>query len=99
MKKLALILSIIILAALTANITFAGDQKASTGQKVEKLEMLTGKVVSTDTVTGKIVIMSNDKENTLQAQPNMLEGIMAGQYVKIEKTGDVVKSIKAEKNE
>ena len=93
MKKLALILSIIMLAALTANITFAGEQKT------EKIEIMAGEVISVDAINGKVVIMSDDKENTLQAQPKMLEGLMAGQYVTIEKTGDVVKTIKAEKNE
>ena len=90
MKKLALILSIIMLAALTTGTAFAKNKKA------EKVEVLTGEVVSVDTANGNIVIMSNDKQNTLKAQPKMLEGIMAGQYVTIEKTGDAVKSIKAE---
>ena len=90
MKKLALILSIIVLAVMTTGIAFAKDKKA------EKMEVLTGEVVSVDVDNGTIIIMSNDKQNTLQAQPKMLEGVMAGQYVTIEKTGDAVKSIKAE---
>ena len=90
MKKLALILSIIVLAVMTTGIAFAKDKKA------EKMEVLTGEVVSVDVDNGTIVVMSNDKQNTLQAQPKMLEGVMAGQYVTIEKTGDAVKSIKAE---
>ena len=60
---------------------------------------MNGEVISVDAANGNVVIMSDDRENTLQAQPRMLEGLMAGQYVKIEKTGDVVKSIKVEKND
>lgn len=93
MKKLALFLSIIMLAALSTGIAFAIEKKA------EKVEVLTGEVILVDAENGEIIIMSDDKESTLKAQPKMLEGIMAGQYVKIEKTGDEVKSIKVEKNE
>ena len=82
---------------MTATIAAATDQKAETTHKVKNIDTYTGKVVSVDAAKGKIVVMANGWEDTLQAQPKMLEGIMAGQYVTIERTGDVVNSIKAEK--
>ena len=96
MKKIALILSIIVLTVMTTTITAARGQKEVTTHKVKKVEVFTGKVVSADAASGKIIIMHNGWEDTLQAQPKMLEGVMAGKYYKIERTGDAVTSIKVE---
>lgn len=90
MKKLAMILSVIMLITFTAGMAFAEEEKAA------KMEVITGKVVDVDATTGMITVMANDEEETLQAEPKMLEGIDVGQKVSIEKSEDVVKSIKAE---
>ena len=90
MKKMAMILSVIMLITFTAGMVFAEEEKAA------KMEVITGKVVDVDAASGNITIMANDEEQTLQAEPKMLEGIEVGQKVNIEKSEDVIKSIKAE---
>jgi len=56
--------------------------------------MLSAEVVNIDAQAGTIVIKANDKEQTLKAEPKLLEGIAAGEKVNIELTGDMLKSIK-----
>lgn len=70
------------------SMTFATDEKAA------RMESITGEALSVDPEGGKIVIISDEKENTLKARPKMLEGIAAGESVKIEKADDEVKTIK-----
>jgi len=90
MKKLVLILSVVMLIALTAGIAFAAEEKAV------KIEMLTGTVQDVNAQDGMIVVLANDQEQTLKAEPKMLEGIDVGQKVNIEKSGDVIKSIRVD---
>ena len=70
------------------SMTFATDEKAA------RMESITGEALSVDPEGGKIVIISDEKESTLKARPKMLEGIAAGESVKIEKADDEVKTIK-----
>ena len=88
MKKLALIMSVVMLMALTAGIVFSAEEK------VAQIEMLTGTVQEVNADEGTIVILANDEEQTLKAEPKMLEGIDVGQKVNIEKSGEVIKSIR-----
>ena len=88
MKKLALIMSVVMLVALTAGIVFSAEEKGA------QIEMLTGTVQEVNADEGTIVILANDEEQTLKAEPKMLEGIDVGQKVNIEKSGEVIKSIR-----
>ena len=90
MKKLALIMSVVMLMALTAGIVFSAEEKAT------QIEMLSGTVQEVNADEGMIVILANDEEQTLKAEPKMLEGIDVGQKVNIEKSGDVIKSIRVD---
>ena len=90
MKKLALIMSVVMLMTLTTGIVFSAEEKAT------QVEMLTGTVQDIDAEGGMIVILANDEEQTLKAEPKMLEGIDVGQKVNIEKSGDVIKSIRVD---
>lgn len=87
MKKFAILMSVLMLIALTSGLGPA-EEKALT------LEMLRGKVVSIDNRAGTIVILADNQAYTLTAEPKLLERIAPGEMVDIEITGDVLKSIK-----
>jgi hypothetical protein len=86
MKKLAMVMAVLMLIALTAGSVMAK-------QKPAVLESLSGKVVTVDEKAGKIVIMANEKEQTLKAEPKLLKGIVVGETVNIQRLGHVLKSI------
>lgn len=89
MKKLAiLMISALFLTGLIGGVSLAKAEDAAT------VEMLSGQVVEVDASVGKIVIMANGEEQGLTAEPKLLEGIQIGDQVDIEKTGEVLKSIK-----
>jgi uncharacterized protein (DUF2141 family) len=88
MKKLAILMSVVMLVALTAGVSLAA-------KKAAKVETLTGEVVKIDAQKGDLVIKVNNKNQTLKAEPKMLAGITVGEKVTIEKTGRMLKSIKA----
>jgi hypothetical protein len=88
MKKIAILMSVIMLVALTAGVSMAAEKKHAA-----KLETMSGQIVKIDSAAGNIVIMSDGKEYTLKAEAKLLEGFAAGEQVKIEKTADVLKSI------
>jgi hypothetical protein len=89
MKKLAiLIISALFLMGLIGGVSLAKAEDAA------KVEMLSGQVVEVDATVGKIVIMANGEEQGLTAEPKLLEGIQIGDQVDVEKTGEVLKSIK-----
>jgi len=87
MKKLAILMSVVMLVAFTAGVSLAA-------KKAAKLEMLTGEVVKVDVKKGNLVIKINGKDQTLKAEPQMLAGITVGEKVTIEKSGKTLKSIK-----
>jgi hypothetical protein len=88
MKKIAILMSILMLVTLTSGMALAKEKKAA------KMKIMTGEVVKVDAQTGMIVIKAKNKEHTLKAEPKLLEGIAAGEKVKIELTGNMLKSIK-----
>jgi len=92
MKKLAILMSVIMLVTLTAGVCLAKGKKAA--KPAVKVEILSGEVVNVDAQAGTIVVKVQDKEHSLKAEPKLLEGIAAGQKVNIETTGDMLKSIK-----
>jgi len=92
MKKLAILLSVVMMVTFTSGVCLAKKAKAT--KKAAKVEMLTGEVVNVDAAAGTIVIKAKDKDKTLKAEPKLLEGIAAGEKVKVEVTGDMLKSIK-----
>jgi hypothetical protein len=87
MKKLAILMSIVMLVAFTAGVSPAA-------QKVAKVQMMTGDVVKVDATKGSIIIKVNNKNQTLKAEPKMLAGISVGEKVTVEKSGKMLKSIK-----
>jgi hypothetical protein len=87
MKKLAILMSVVMVVAFTAGVSLAA-------QKVAKVQMLTGEVVKVDAKKGNIVIKVNNKNQTLKAEPKMLAGITPGEKVTVEKSGKMLKSIK-----
>ena len=92
MKKLAILLSVIMMVTFTSGVCLAKKAKAT--HKAAKVEMLSGEVVNVDAAAGTIVIKAKDKDKTLKAEPKLLEGIAAGEKVNVEMTGDTLKSIK-----
>ena len=92
MKKMAIIMSVLMLIAFTAGITLA--QGAPKAAKVETIQC---DVVKVDAAAGQIVVSVQNKEQTLKANKGLLGSVKAGDKVSIEKTGDTVKSIKAVK--
>jgi hypothetical protein len=89
MKKLAILMILaLFLMVLTAGVSFADNRDLAI------LERLSGEVVQIDATAGKIVIMANGEKQFLMAEPKLLEGIKVGQQVDVEKTGEVLKSIK-----
>jgi hypothetical protein len=87
MKKLAILMSVVMLVAFTAGVSLAA-------KKAAKVEILTGEVVKFDAKKGNLVIKINGKDQTLKAEPQMLAGITLGEKVTIEKSGKTLKSIK-----
>jgi|WetSurMetagenome_2_1015567.scaffolds.fasta_scaffold72831_2 hypothetical protein len=97
MKKIAMIVSVLILFAFTAGMTFAADAPKDAPKAAPKavaLETIQGKVAKVDAAAGKIVVTVKDKEQTLTAEKKVLESVKAGDMVSIEKAGDAVKTIK-----
>jgi len=88
MKKIAILMSVLMLIALTAGITMAKEKKAA------KLEAMSGEVVKVDAKAKSIVIKVDGKDVTLKADAKLLEGIAVGDKVNIEESGKVLKSIK-----
>lgn len=86
MRKLAIVMSVMMVIALTAGVSLAA-------QKAAKVQTVTGEVIKVDAKTGDIVIKFNNKDHALKAEPKMLTGIMTGEKVTIEKSGKTVKSI------
>jgi len=89
MKKMAIIMSVMMLIAFTAGITLAAG-----APKAAKVEIIQGTVVKVDADAGKIVVSVQNKEQTFNADKKLLGSVKAGDMVSIEKTGDTVKSIK-----
>jgi len=87
MKKLAILMSVVMLVAFTTGVSLAA-------KKPVKLQTLTGEVVTVDAQKGNLVIKVHNKNQTLKAEPTMLAGITAGEKVTIEKSGTTLKSIK-----
>ena len=87
MKKLAILMSVVMLVAFTTGISLAA-------QKTAKVQMMTGQVVKVDSNKGDIVIKVGKKNETLKAEPKMLAGITPGEKVTFEKSGKMLKSIK-----
>jgi len=92
MKKLAILMSAVVLVAFTTGVTLAAH-------KVAKVQMLTGEVVKVDSAKGNLVIKVGNKNQTLKAEPKMLAGITPGEKVPIEKSGKTLKSIKPAETE
>jgi hypothetical protein len=89
MKKMAIIMSVLMLIAFTAGITLAAQAR-----KAAKVETIQGNVVKVDAAAGQIVVSVQNKEQTLKAKKQLLGSVKAGDMVSIEKTGNTVKSIK-----
>jgi hypothetical protein len=87
MKKLAILMSAVMVVAFTIGVSLAAE-------KPVKVQMLTGEVVKVDAQKGDIVIKVKNKNHTLKAEPKMLAGITAGEKVTVEKSGNMLKSIK-----
>jgi formylmethanofuran dehydrogenase subunit D len=88
MKKIAILMSVLMLVTLTSGMALAKGKKAT------KMKILTGEVVKVDAQAGTIVIKAKKKERTLKAEPKLIEGIAAGEKVTVEMTGDTLNSIK-----
>jgi hypothetical protein len=87
-KKVAILMSIVMLVVFTVGMSFAAEKKTP------KLVTLSGEVVKVDTKMGKIVIKADGKDYNLNAEPKILEGITVGDKVTVEKIKNMVKSIK-----
>ena len=89
MKKLAVLLSVLMLVAFTSGVSLAKSKA-----KAAKVHTETGEIVSVDAQTGTAVLKVKGKDQTLKAEPKMLEGLQAGEKVTIQKSGNMIKSIK-----
>jgi hypothetical protein len=87
MKKLAILMSLMMVVAFTASISLAA-------QKAAKVKTMTGEVVKVDADKGDFVLKVKNKNHTLKAEPKMLSGITPGEKVTVEESGKMVKSIK-----
>ncbi len=92
MKKMAIIMSVLMLIAFKAGITL--PQGAPKAAKVETIQC---NVVKVDAAAGQIVVSVQNKEQTLKAGKELLGSVKAGDKVIIVKTGDTVTSIKVVK--
>jgi hypothetical protein len=88
MKKLAILMSVVMLLTFTLGVAIAAEKKA------QKVVTLSGDVVKVDAATGKITVKAKGKDITLTGEKTMLEGIAAGDKVTLEKSGHTLKSIK-----
>jgi len=88
MKKIAILLSVIMLIVLTAGFAMAAEQKAA------KVATLSGEVTKIDAAAGMVIVKVGAKDMALKAEAKLLEGIAVGDKVTIEETGGVLKSIK-----
>lgn len=88
MKKIALVVSFIMLVTMSAGTVLAAQKH------VAKLETLQAQVVSMDAKGGKIVVTTNNKQQTLKASAKVMKGLVAGDQVRIEESRGTVKSIK-----
>jgi hypothetical protein len=93
MKKMAIIMSVLMLIAFTAGITLAAGART----KAAKVETIQCNVVKVDAAAGQIVVSVQNKEQTLKAGKELLGSVKAGDKVIIVKTGDTVTSIKVVK--
>jgi nitrous oxidase accessory protein NosD len=89
-KKFAILMSMMMLVALTSGVALAKTKAA-------KLHAMTGIVAKVDAQAGTLALKVKKKEHTLKAEPKMLEGITVGEKVTVKRTGDVIKSIKVHK--
>ena len=88
MKKMSLVLSALVLFVMVSGPVFAAHKK------VVKLESLEATVVSVDAKAGKLEITTaNNAKETLKASAALLNGVTAGEKVKLQKSGTVLKSI------
>lgn len=87
MKKLAILVSVVMVVAFTTGVSLAA-------QKAAKIETQTGEVVKVDAKKGVIELKVHNKNETLKAEPKMLNDITTGEKVTIEKSGNTLKSIK-----
>jgi UDP-3-O-[3-hydroxymyristoyl] glucosamine N-acyltransferase len=88
MKKIAILMSVVMLVVLTAGFAMAAEKPAA------KVEMMSGDVSKIDAKAGTISVMVSGKDMALKAEAKLLEGIAVGDKVNIEATGGVLKSIK-----
>ena len=99
MKKLAILMSVLMLMTLTVAMASAAEKKEAVNEPATaavpaNIEMMSGEVVNVDVAAGTIVINSHDQDRTLKAEPNLLEGFYGGETVDVEVSGDMLKSIK-----
>lgn len=95
MKKLAILMTALMVITLTMGVATAEQKKAAAPATASaEVEMMSGEVVHVDAAAGTIVIKGNDKDHTLKAEPNLLKGCIAGDKVDAEVSGDTLKSIK-----
>lgn len=87
MKKFAILMSMLMLVGLTSGVAMAQT-------KAVKLHTMTGFVAKIDAQAGTITLKYGKKHHALKAEPKMLEGIAVGSKVKVERSGNVIKSIK-----
>ncbi len=88
MKKIALLLSALMLVALVSTSAFAATQKEA------KVHTMFTHVLKIDTKADTITFKGTRKDYTLKAEPQLLAGITVGDHVKIEASNGVLKSIK-----
>ena len=91
MKKIAILMSVVMLIVLTAGFAMAAEKKAP------KLATLSGEVTQVDAAAGTISVMVKGKEMALKAEAKQLEGIAVGDKVTIKEAGGMLKSIKKAK--
>jgi hypothetical protein len=87
MKKIAILMSVMMLLVLTTGAAMAAEKK------VAKVVTMTGDVVKVDATAGTITIKAENKEHSFTAEPKLLEGITVGEKVTFEKSGTMLKSI------
>ena len=87
MKKIALLISLLMLAVLMSGSAFAATKKAV------QVQTLIGKILKIDTTAGTVTIKTRHKEFTVKGEPQLLSGITVGERVRFEKSGDMLKSI------
>ena len=86
MKKMAMLMVLVMAVAFAAAPLMAAE-------KATKVQSVSGEIVKIDAAKGTLVVKIKDKNQSLKAEPQMLEGISVGQKVTIQKSGAIVKSI------